>query len=685
MTGHDLVLRYFTARNLIRFGSLVLISSGIGALFGWAFHWRGLLQLLRETPFITCDTACTFIVAGAGLWCASSGAFFLARLLGILLIVLGAVYLTASILGFWLSLHSFFMEATAAVVFPWPVRSTRMAGATALVFLLLGILLVLLSQRRPGLYAMNAAAILAGAIPSIGILGILISTAGVASEHGWTALLAKMAVLTSISIFFAGASACALFWLRSGPSQRNLSRTAVSLALIGVAILFLGIDSVVVANADAALSTREHLDAMSSRISLIRDIVRAVRRAESGQRGFLLTGSRAYLKDYDGGLLTVKAGLQVLREDSEAERQIEALRVLINQKMAELAATINLERTRQRAESVAIVNSGRGLLLMSGIDEEADRLAGGLEAQLREHLTLNEQAQRLTKRTVVFSFAIAVLMIGLGYGLLRAEIRRRAKIESALRESELSLEGRNIQIEKRTAELQAANKELEEFAYAASHDLKAPLRVIENASKWLEEDLAEHLSDETRENMNLLRGRVKRMQKLLDDLLEYARIGHGTDERFAEIVTGEELMDNIVALLSPADFKVKVSPSFRGIRVRRMPLQQILMNLIGNAIKHHDKKEGCVEVSVEQRGGQYSFAVKDDGPGIPARFHDQIFQMFQTLRSRDQVEGSGMGLAMVRKNVEVFGGKLQLESGEGQGSTFRFTWPKDQETKGKAA
>ena len=152
--------------------------------------------------------------------------------------------------------------------------------------------------------------------------------------------------------------------------------------------------------------------------------------------------------------------------------------------------------------------------------------------------------------------------------------------------------------------------------------------------------------------MDLLRGRVGRMEKLLDDLLEYSRIGRTVDERYAETVTGNAMMDNILALLSPPkDFAVKVSPHFADIHVRRMPLQQILMNLISNAIKHHDKQKGCIEVTVEDSEAYYVFAVKDDGPGIPAQFHDQIFKMFQTLKPRDQVEGSGMGLAMVRKNI----------------------------------
>jgi signal transduction histidine kinase len=230
--------------------------------------------------------------------------------------------------------------------------------------------------------------------------------------------------------------------------------------------------------------------------------------------------------------------------------------------------------------------------------------------------------------------------------------------------------------------VEAVNGELEEFAYAASHDLKAPLRVIDNASKWLEEDLQEHLTEETRKSMGLLRGRVGRMEKLLDDLLEYSRVGRTTDERYAESLTGDKLISDILGLIAPSkSYTVQVSPNFANIYVRRMPLQQVLMNLITNAIKHHDKNEGRIDLMVEDIGAFYLFAVGDDGPGIPERFHDQIFKMFQTLKPRDQVEGSGMGLAMVRKYVGVVGGTLSLDSAEGKGSIFRFTWPKNKELK----
>lgn len=230
-------------------------------------------------------------------------------------------------------------------------------------------------------------------------------------------------------------------------------------------------------------------------------------------------------------------------------------------------------------------------------------------------------------------------------------------------------------LERQTRRLAKSNRELEQFAYVASHDLRAPLRAIDTLSEWLEQDLSSVLTADSKQQMSLLRGRVRRMDRLLADLLEYSRIGRvnvptdavDTAELVAEVVDLSQLDQNLEIRLE------KPMPAFV---TARLPLKRVFMNLLTNAVKHHDRPRGIVTVRCIDRGDYFEFSVTDDGPGIPEEYHDRVFQMFQTLKPRDANEGSGMGLALVRRVVESAGGRLALESGNGRGSTFRFTWPR---------
>ncbi|MEM9490598.1 MAG: ATP-binding protein, partial [Myxococcota bacterium] len=170
---------------------------------------------------------------------------------------------------------------------------------------------------------------------------------------------------------------------------------------------------------------------------------------------------------------------------------------------------------------------------------------------------------------------------------------------------------------------------------------------------------------------DLLRQRVSRM----DALLRYARIGRKAPE-LAEVSVGE-LAASVIEMHAPGpDFTVDIADDLPVLYTDQIALQQVLGNLLGNAIKHHDRPDGRVEVRWRELGEFYEFTVADDGPGIEPRFHDKIFDMFQTLRPRDEVEGSGMGLALVKKQLNRCGAMIVVESATGEGTSFRFTWPK---------
>ncbi|WP_412062936.1 PAS domain S-box protein [Rubrivirga sp. IMCC45206] len=230
-------------------------------------------------------------------------------------------------------------------------------------------------------------------------------------------------------------------------------------------------------------------------------------------------------------------------------------------------------------------------------------------------------------------------------------------------------------VEARTAELARSNAELDQFAYVASHDLKAPLRAIDSLAAWIEEDAAAVLPPESARHLALLRGRAARMEGLLDGLLTYSRVGRA--DAAPERIDVAALVADAIALVAPPDgFSVRVEGDLPEVTAPRAMLALVFRNLIGNAIKHHGRPDGRVVISGRTNGPWAEFAVADDGAGIAPAYRERVFGMFQTLRPRDEVEGSGMGLAIVKKTVENQGGRIWLDPDVASGATFRFTWPR---------
>lgn len=223
--------------------------------------------------------------------------------------------------------------------------------------------------------------------------------------------------------------------------------------------------------------------------------------------------------------------------------------------------------------------------------------------------------------------------------------------------------------------LARSNQELDQFAYVASHDLKAPLRGIANLSQWIEEDLGEALAGENKSQMELLRGRVHRMEALIDGILQYSRAGRAK-ARPESIDTGVLVRDVVELMSPPRETTIQIEPDMPTVRAEKVPLQQVFMNLIGNAIKHTGRNSPLIDVSWSDAGPFFEFTVRDNGQGIASKYHERIFGIFQTLEARDKVEGTGIGLSVVQKIVEAKGGKVWVESEIGRGAQFKFLWPK---------
>lgn len=254
---------------------------------------------------------------------------------------------------------------------------------------------------------------------------------------------------------------------------------------------------------------------------------------------------------------------------------------------------------------------------------------------------------------------------------LNQEVVERKSAEQELQRLNETLEQH---IANRTAEAERRAQYLEEFAYVTSHDLKAPLRAVSNLAQWIEEDLEEKLEGATKEQLALLRDRVRRMHDLIEGLLEYSRVGRTSDPE--SLVDTRELLEEIIDFLSPVEgFSIKIKGKMPILRADRLQLGQVFSNLISNSLKHHGGKKGKIRIRCENLDHLYEFSVCDDGQGIAPQYHQKVFMMFQTLESKDFENSTGIGLALVKKIVEEHGGTIKLESEPGEGACFYFTWP----------
>jgi len=298
----------------------------------------------------------------------------------------------------------------------------------------------------------------------------------------------------------------------------------------------------------------------------------------------------------------------------------------------------------------------------------------GKEHTIRNHkisiLTKDQQQRCLEIKVVPFPNVVGST-VGT-FGTIN-DITELQQTEANLRAQAHQLIQLNAELTQTATQLEKRNQELDQFAYVTSHDLKAPLRAIANLSEWIEEDLEEKLADDTRDQMTLLRSRVVRMENLINGLLSYSRAGRLTAAN-QRVDVAQLVAEVIDSLAIPNTFNVQINGSLPALTTQALPLQQVFANLIGNAVKHHDRDQGVIEITAQDQGKYYQFKVTDDGPGIAPQYHHKVFSIFQTLKARDSFESTGIGLSIVKKIVEAQGGTISISSHLGAGATFCFNW-----------
>ena len=235
-------------------------------------------------------------------------------------------------------------------------------------------------------------------------------------------------------------------------------------------------------------------------------------------------------------------------------------------------------------------------------------------------------------------------------------------------------ENLNKELKATINKLTAANKDLSDFAHVAAHDLKAPLRAVGSLAGIIYEDYSDSLDEEGQKYLHLLVKRTERMSDLINAILKYSEIGR-TETGAEQVDLNKQVPEIIDNLSVPEKIKITIENPLPVVAAEKAKLIHVFNNLISNAVKYMDKPEGLIKIGCSRGNGFWTFYVADNGPGIQKKYFDKIFTIFQSLKRRDEIERPGIGLSIVKKIVELNGGKVWIESDYGNGTTFFFTWP----------
>lgn len=309
-------------------------------------------------------------------------------------------------------------------------------------------------------------------------------------------------------------------------------------------------------------------------------------------------------------------------------------------------------------------------------------------ARIESHLTLRNLQKQLKEQNVLLQEEIRNRLavektLHEKNQILQQEISTRLAVEKALQEQNLILQKEisNRQhaesaLLKSNQELARSNAELEQFAYVASHDLQAPLATIASYAQLLEKRYKDQLDSQASKFIgNIVHG-CTRMQTLIDDLLEYSRVGRS--QRPFELVDCNHAIQQTIANLQGAIRDTKAVVTYNNLPTvmgDNSQLVQLFQNLVGNAIKYRHDAAPAVHITASKQEGNWLFSISDNGIGIAMQHQERIFQIFQRLHTQREYSGTGIGLAICQKIVERHGGSIWVESEPGQGSTFHFTLP----------
>ncbi|MES2565834.1 MAG: ATP-binding protein [Bacteroidota bacterium] len=426
---------------------------------------------------------------------------------------------------------------------------------------------------------------------------------------------------------------------------------------------------------------------------------------QGGFRGFLLTGKETFLKQYYEGLENVPELLKEERTLVSANHQrakldsiarlnavwVKYANALISTKKDTLPEAT--EKYNELFETKLKMEVGKNLNeRIQRIFTEFDNYEYGLRSARRSALRISVVNTRninlgLTLFSVFLAFSLGMYfirnitrrikkMVDLAENISMGDFKQvKDTTNDEMNKLSISLNSMSRTLEKNITELTKKNKDLDEFAYVVSHDLKAPLRGISNIISWIEEDHTHDLTKEVKHNLGLITDRTVRLENMINGLLEYARIGK--TKKAYERIQVKEMVREIAEMIVPKNYIVNLDIRVQEMYTEKVSIEQVLSNLISNAVKHNTNQQPRIDICAIEQIDHFEFSVTDNGQGIHEKYFDKIFQIFQTLKERDAFESTGIGLAIVKRIIEEYKGTIKVKSELGTGSTFVFTWPKN--------
>ncbi len=394
--------------------------------------------------------------------------------------------------------------------------------------------------------------------------------------------------------------------------------------------------------------------------------------AESCERGFLLTGDISLLAPFEAAKLELTTIGGEKKDVGGLRPKMDELIGLVKGRLKQTDEVLKAQSDHGFEAALATTKNARSAAQMN----EVQLKAGGLRAQLDALETEILSHQHTLNLMAMLSFGIGTIaMIGVMYWLYNEVLSYLYARDLAQQQLERFNEDLQSMVDERTRELVEANRELQQFAYVASHDLQEPLRTITSFSQLLATRYKGRLDDDGDEFIGFIVTASKRMTDLIDGLLRIA--GLRKQEKAISRVSFDRLLDDAEVGLQASIRQNHVTIE-RGplpeLMVDRVQMLQVLQNLISNAIKYRRDEPPFIRVNSTRSGNEWKFEVQDNGCGFSQEFSERIFGLFQRLHGRD-VEGTGMGLSIARRIVERHGGRIWAQSEEGRGTTFFFTLP----------